>query len=77
MTVDTMTTISTAAGLGTAALNWVRDDPQRQAEFIEWFTGQVSDESPPFTLSPSGTGKILECAAITCAGISKMFKEAA
>lgn len=65
--------LSTAAGLGSEALNFIRDDPERSAAFTAWLAAQT----PGPSRWPEGGdwGKVLYCCALACAGLSRILSQ--
>jgi hypothetical protein len=70
-TEGTMRTLATSIGMGGAALDFIREDPARLTAFRQWADGKVGiPDDVRIELA-------VECAALTCAGLHHLFRDAA
>jgi len=64
-----MIELSTAAGLGTAALDFIIQDPRTEKRFWDFL------EKTSGTPIPARERQVLRCAQYACAGLSRLLAE--
>ena len=72
---ETMRDIATAAGLGSAALEYLSESPELTRQFMRWCETHL--DKGPMPASPAQFERALEVAALACAGLNSAFKDAA
>jgi hypothetical protein len=73
---ETMRGIATAAGLGSAALEYIAESPELTRQFMRWCERKLpAGASRPATSAQFE--QALSAAALACAGLHGAFKDAA
>jgi hypothetical protein len=70
-----MRQIATAAGLGSAALEYIGESQERTEKFRSWCEARYP--AGPHPAEAAAFAKALEVAALACAGLNNAFKDAA
>jgi hypothetical protein len=71
----TMRQIATAAGLGSAALEYLSESPELTRQFMRWCERKLEAGAQPTDSAQFEAA--LTAAALACAGLNSAFKDAA